>query len=315
MPFTYYSEGRVVIQMKPSRTKKSILAIVIIILVFLGISLLFTLSTNEETPASRFSDFLESNKIGVVTVEGELTSADETLKELRKFQRRGSVKAVVLRINSPGGAVAPAQEIYREVIKTRKKKPVVASMQTMGTSAAYYIASSADKIVCSAGTITGSIGVIMMLADLEKIMDRVGLNVKIIKAGKYKDIGSMFRPLTDDERNILQDFAAEIHEQFIHDVAKARKGKIEEKQLRSIADGRFFTGEKAKEMGLVDTIGNFYDAVKIASELGGVKGEPELIYPKKKWENYLDLLMESSANAFGKVFNAARTARPQVELR
>uniref|UniRef100_A0A7C4ARA6 Signal peptide peptidase SppA n=1 Tax=Desulfomonile tiedjei TaxID=2358 RepID=A0A7C4ARA6_9BACT len=301
--------------MKPSRTKKSILAIVIIILVFLGISLLFTLSTNEETPASRFSDFLESNKIGVVTVEGELTSADETLKELRKFQRRGSVKAVVLRINSPGGAVAPAQEIYREVIKTRKKKPVVASMQTMGTSAAYYIASSADKIVCSAGTITGSIGVIMMLADLEKIMDRVGLNVKIIKAGKYKDIGSMFRPLTDDERNILQDFAAEIHEQFIHDVAKARKGKIEEKQLRSIADGRFFTGEKAKEMGLVDTIGNFYDAVKIASELGGVKGEPELIYPKKKWENYLDLLMESSANAFGKVFNAARTARPQVELR
>jgi protease-4 len=301
--------------MKPSRTKKSILAIVIIILVFLGISLLFTLSTNEETPVSRFSDFLESNKIGVVTVEGELTSADETLKELRKFQRRGSVKAVVLRINSPGGAVAPAQEIYREVIKTRKKKPVVASMQTMGTSAAYYIASSADKIVCSAGTITGSIGVIMMLADLEKILDRVGLNVKIIKAGKYKDIGSMFRPLTDDERNILQDFAAEIHEQFIHDVAKARKGKIEEKQLRSIADGRFFTGEKAKEMGLVDTLGNFYDAVKIASELGGVKGEPELIYPKKKWENYLDLLMESSANAFGKVFNAARTARPQVELR
>ncbi|MGB9617856.1 MAG: signal peptide peptidase SppA [Desulfomonilaceae bacterium] len=301
--------------MKPSRTKKSILAIVIIILFFIGISLLFTLNTNDETPVSKFSDLLESNKIGVVTLEGELTSADETLKDLRKFQRRASVKAVVLRINSPGGSVAPAQEIYREIIKTRKKKPVVASMQTMGTSAAYYIASSADKIVCSAGTITGSIGVIMMLADLEKIMDRVGLNVKIIKAGKYKDIGSMFRPLTDEERNILQDFAAEIHEQFIHDVAKARKGKIEEKQLRSIADGRFFTGEKAKEMGLVDALGNFYDAVKIASELGGVKGEPELIYPKKKWENYLELLMESSANALGRVFNAARAARPQVEVR
>ncbi len=301
--------------MKPSRTKKSILAIVIIILFFIGISLLFTLNTNDETPVSKFSDLLESNKIGVVTLEGELTSADETLKDLRKFQRRASVKAVVLRINSPGGAVAPAQEIYREIIKTRKKKPVVASMQTMGTSAAYYIASSADKIVCSAGTITGSIGVIMMLADLEKIMDRVGLNVKIIKAGKYKDIGSMFRPLTDEERNILQDFAAEIHEQFIHDVAKARKGKIEEKQLRSIADGRFFTGEKAKEMGLVDALGNFYDAVKIASELGGVKGEPELIYPKKKWENYLELLMESSANALGRVFNSARAARPQVEVR
>ncbi len=301
--------------MKQSRTRKSILAIVIIIAAFLVISLLFNLNTNEDTSVSRLSDFLESNKIGVVTVEGELSSADDILKDLRKFQRRASVKAVVLRINSPGGAVAPAQEIYREIIKMKKKKPVVASMQTMGTSAAYYIASSADKIVCSAGTITGSIGVIMMLADLEKIMDRVGLNVKIIKAGKYKDIGSMFRPLTDEERNILQDFAVEIHEQFIHDVAKARKGKIDEQQLRSIADGRFFTGEKAKEMGLVDSLGNFYDAVKIASELGGVKGEPELIYPKKKWENYLDLLMESSANAIGKVFNAATAARPRFELR
>lgn len=301
--------------MKPSRTKKSILAILIIILVFLGFSLLLTSSTNEESTSRRFSDFFESSKIGVVTLEGELTSADDTLKDLRKFQKKSSVKAVVVRINSPGGAVAPAQEIYREIQKTKKKKPVVASMQTMGTSAAYYIASSADKIVCSAGTITGSIGVIMMLADLEKIMDRVGLNVKIIKAGKYKDIGSMFRPLTDEEHKILQNFAVEIHEQFIHDVAKARKGSIDEKELRSIADGRFFTGEKAKQMGLVDTLGNFYDAVKIASELAGIKGEPELIYPKKKWENYLDLLMESTSNALGKVFNAAKVGLPRLEVR
>jgi len=301
--------------MKPSRTRKSILAIVIIILVFFGISLLFTLNTNEDAPVRRFTDFLESNKIGVVTLEGELTSADEILKDLRKFQKRSSVKAVVIRINSPGGAVAPAQEIYREIKKTREKKPVVASMQTMGTSAAYYIASSADKIVCSAGTITGSIGVIMMLGDLEKIMERVGVNIRIIKAGKYKDIGSMFRPLTDEEQKILQDFAVEIHEQFIHDVAQARKGKTDEKQLRSIADGRFFTGEKAKKMGLVDGLGNFYDAVRIARELAGIKGEPELIYPKKKWENYLDFFMESTANALGKVFSAGKVARPQVELR
>ena len=301
--------------MKPSRTKKSILAILIIMLVFLGFSLLLTLNTNEESTTSRFSDFFESSKIGVVTLEGELTSADDTLKDLRKFQKKSSVKAVVVRINSPGGAVAPAQEIYREIQKTKKKKPVVASMQTMGTSAAYYIASSADKIVCSAGTITGSIGVIMMLADLEKIMDRVGLNVKIIKAGKYKDIGSMFRPLTDEEHKILENFAVEIHEQFIHDVARARKGSIDEKELRSIADGRFFTGEKAKQMGLVDTLGNFYDAVKIACELAGIKGEPELIYPKKKWENYLDLLMESTSNALGKVFNAAKVGLPRLEVR
>ncbi len=300
---------------KPSRTRKSLLAIIIIILVFLGISVLITRNTDENSTVSWFPSLFESSKVGIVTLEGELTNADEILKELRKFQKKTSVRAVVFRINSPGGAVAPAQEIYREITKTRKKKPVVASIQTMGTSAAYYIASSADRIVCSAGTITGSIGVIMMLADLEKIMDRVGLNVKVIKAGKYKDIGSMFRPLTDEEHKILQDFAVEIHEQFIHDVAKARNGKINEHQLRSIADGRFFTGEKAKEMGLVDTIGNFYDGVRIACELAGVKGEPELIYPKKKWENYLDLLMESTTTAVGKIFNAVKVAWPRLEVR
>lgn len=301
--------------MKPSRAKKGLLAILAVVLFFVGISLFIPARTADDVARGSWLDVLESNKIGVVSLEGELLSADEILKDLRKFKKKSSVKAIVLRINCPGGAVAPAQEIYEEIKRTRKKKPVVASMQTIGTSAAYYVASSTDRIVCSAGTITGSIGVIMMLADLQKIVERVGVNMRVIKAGKYKDIGSMFRPMTEEENKILEDFAAEIHEQFIRDVAQARKANIKEDQLRTISDGRFFTGEKAKEMGLVDTLGNFYDAVRVACELANVKGEPELIYPRKRWESYLELFMESTLGAVARVFYASKQAQTPVDVR
>lgn len=301
--------------MKPSRAKKGLLAILVVVLFFVGISLVIPNRTADDTGKGSWLDVLESNKIGVVSLEGELLSSDEILKDLRKFKKKSSVKAIVLRINCPGGAVAPAQEIYEEIKRIRKKKPVVASMQTIGTSAAYYVASSTDRIVCSAGTITGSIGVIMMLADLQKIFERVGVNMRVIKAGKYKDIGSMFRPMTEEENKILEDFAAEIHEQFIRDVAQARKANIKEDQLRTISDGRFFTGEKAKEIGLVDTLGNFYDAVRVACELANVKGEPELIYPRKRWESYLELFMESTLGAVARVFYASKQAQVPVDVR
>jgi protease-4 len=253
------------------------------------------------------SDVIASGKkIGVVPIEGTISSSDEVLKQLRKFRKRSSVKAVVLRINSPGGAVAPAQEIYREIEKTKEKKPVVASIETVGASAGYYIASPANRVVCSRGTITGSIGVIMVLAEVQKIMEKMGIKVEVVKAGQFKDIGSAVRPLTEKEREILESFAREIHEQFIKDVEAARKGKIKPDKLREIADGRFFTGERAKEWGLVDTIGNFYDAVTIAAELGGIKAEPELIYPKKKWDGLLDLFVESVAKAVVKMADESR---------
>jgi len=301
--------------MKQSRLKKGLLALLLVVLFFVGISLIVSTTASDDRGKSDWLDVLESSKIGVVSLEGELLSADEILKDIRKFKKRSSVKAIVLRINCPGGAVAPAQELYEEIKRIRKKKPVVASMQTIGTSAAYYVASSSDRIVCSAGTITGSIGVIMMLADLQKIVERVGVNVRVIKAGKYKDIGSMFRPMTEEENKILEDFAAEIPEQFIKDVAQARKGKIQEDKLRTISDGRFFTGEKAKEIGLVDNLGNFYDAVRVACELANVKGEPELIYPRKRWESYLELFMESTLGAVARVFHATNKAQTPVDVR
>ncbi len=300
--------------MKKSRTGLAILFIAFLVVGFVVLIIAVSMFSDEKE-ASTWAGILESgNKIGVVTVEGTLMSSDEILKQIRRFRKKSSIKAILIRVNSPGGAVAPAQEIYREIAKTKKKKPVVISMETVAASAAYYIASNADNIVCSQGTITGSIGVIMMLPDIHKVIEKIGVDVNVIKAGKYKDIGSGVRPISDEERKILETFAAEIHEQFISDVAKGREGKIDKDKLREIADGRFFTGEKAKEMGLVDTIGNFYDAVKITADLSKITTEPELVYPKKKWDNVLDMLMESSISAINRVAERSRMLQvPSVQ--
>jgi len=293
--------------MTKSRIGQALLFLAFLVASFVIVVVVVTIVVNDDEETGDWTEMLGTgNKIGVIHLEGSIMSSDAVLKQLRKFRKKSSVKAIVLRINSPGGAVAPAQEIYREIQKVSKKKPVVASMETVGASAAYYIASSTDRIVCSKGTITGSIGVIMMLPQIQKVIERVGVDVNIIKAGKYKDIGSAVRPLTEEERKILEGFASQIHEQFISDVAEGRKDKIDREKLVSIADGSFFTGERAKELGLVDSIGNFYDAVKIAGALGGIKGEPELVYPKKKWDSYLDVILESSTRSFGRLIERSK---------
>lgn len=300
--------------MKKNRLGGSILFLVILMALFValavGLSKFFE-SEDQESGLVEAWDF--GSKVGVIPIEGTIMTSDEILKDLRKFHKRSSIKAIVIRINSPGGAVAPAQEIYREIERIKKKKPVVISMETVGASAAYYIASNATRVVCSRGTITGSIGVIMMLPDIHKLAEKIGVGVNIIKAGKFKDIGSGIKPLTDDEKQILETFAVEIHDQFINDVASGRKGKISMEKLREISDGRFFSGEKAQEYGLVDDMGNFFDAVQIAAGLAGIKGDPQLEFPRKKWNNYFDLVLESASSAVTKFYNNADlSASPAV---
>jgi len=301
--------------MKKSRLGVSLAFVMALMIIFVIMVMTLSRFLDTEDRSTGISEILDyGNKIGVISIEGTILTCDETLKELKKFRKKSSIRAILLRINSPGGTVAPAQEIYREIEKIRKKKPVVASIETVGASAAYYIASSADRIVCSKGSITGSIGVIMMLPDIHKVIEKIGVNVNVIKAGAFKDIGSGIKPLDDQERDILQNFAKEVHEQFISDVLQGRKGKIEEDKLRDIADGRFFTGQSAKELGLVDSMGNFYDAVKIAANLGGVKGEPELEYPKKRWNSYLDLFMDSASKSLMKGMEHIGTTRNQAPI-
>jgi protease-4 len=230
-----------------------------------------------------------SEKVAVVEITGLLSKSTPILEDLKTFREDRNIRAIVLRVNSPGGAVGPAQEIMMEVAKTKKVKKVVASFGSMAASGGYYAACSADLIMADPGTATGSIGVILKLTNLEQLAKKVGVDVYSLKAGALKDVGSPFRPLSPEGRQVLQGLLDNIHEQFIRDVAQYRKLPLE--KVRALADGRVFTGEEAKKLGLVDELGNFNDAVERAGRLGGIKGRIKTVYPEKRGLSLLSLLL------------------------
>ncbi len=236
---------------------------------------------------------LGRGKIGVVPIEGVLSSPREIIRQIKEYNRRKDVKAIVLRIDSPGGTVVAAQEIYGEIRKVREQKVVVASMGTVAASGGYYVASAAEEIVANPGTLTGSIGVISEYANFRKLMEKLGLKSEVLKSGRYKDIGNPTREMTDDERALLQTLLDDIHGQFIRDVAEGRGKTVEE--VRRWADGRIFTGRQAQELGLVDRLGNFQDALDRAAEMAGIEGTPEILYPKKKRRRIWEYLVEGFA--------------------
>ncbi len=226
-------------------------------------------------------------KIGLIRVEGVILDSRGVIEQLKEYSKNSSIKAIVLRVDSPGGGVAPAQEIYDEVKKIKAKKKVVVSMGSMAASGGYYIASPADRIVANPGTLTGSIGVIMEIPNFEGLMKKIGVKTEVIKSGKHKDLASAFRTMGKEERKILQAALDDVHNQFIQAVSEGRNMKIED--IRRLADGRVFTGRKAKELGLVDELGNLEYAIKLAAELSGIKGEPDVVEEKEKF-NIFELL-------------------------
>ncbi len=232
---------------------------------------------------------VKSDKVGVVEVVGAITDAKATLNHLKKFRESEAIKAIVVRINSPGGAVGPSQEILEEVTKTREKKKVVASLGTVAASGGYYIASGADVIMANPGTLTGSIGVIMNFTNFEQLLHKLGLELFNLKAGKFKDVGSPTRPMTPAEKEYIQKLLDNVHEQFIVDVARGRHMLAH--KVREVADGRVFTGELAKTLGLVDKLGNLPDAIDLAGRLGGIKGKVEAVYPPKEKISLFSLLL------------------------
>ncbi|OPX21137.1 MAG: S49 family peptidase [Desulfobacca sp. 4484_104] len=244
-----------------------------IILFFIGLSLLMLSFAKDGTLWSR------GEKVGVIEVTGLISEAQDTLKQLDKYRRNSQIKAIVLRINSPGGAVGPAQEIWREINKIRKTKKIVASLGTVAASGGYYIASAADLIIASPGTMTGSIGVIIRFANIEALVKKLGLDFYDLKAGAFKDTGSPMRPMTPEEKAYLQNLLNNIHEQFIRDVAQGRKLPLE--KVRAVADGRILTGEEAKNLKMIDEFGNLQDAIEKAGRLGGIVGKVEAVYPEK----------------------------------
>ena len=235
-------------------------------------------------------DFTFSDRIQVVEVEGELLDSQPIIEQLKKYEDSDSVKAILLNVDSPGGGVAVSQEIYAEIKRLREKKDktVVAYLSSTGASGAYYLSCAANKIVANPGTIVGSIGVIAEWVNYADLLEWAKVKDVVFKTGEFKDTGSPTRALTDNERKYFQGLIDDMYVQFLEAVASGRKLDLQE--VRSIADGRVFTGRDAKERKLVDEIGNFQDAVDITAKLAGISGKPHLLRLTRRRVTLLDVL-------------------------
>jgi len=227
--------------------------------------------------SGQYSD-LDGN-VGIVEINGMILSSKEIIKDIKTFREDAAIKAIILRIDSPGGGIGPSQEIFREIMKIKTDKKVIASMGSVAASGGYYIASATDGIMANSGTITGSIGVIMEYANLMEIAKKIGISPVVIKSGEYKDMGSPLRDLGESEKKLFQELVDDLHLQFVTDVANARKMDI--RTIASLADGRVYTGQKAAALKLIDRIGNMDDAVQWAGELAGIDGEVKPVYPRE----------------------------------
>ena len=265
--------------MSTTRIRKALVVIVGIILI---VFLLSIIRAFVGKPGER---------IGVLEIEGVIAESRQTMEDIVHYKEDPSIKGVVLRINSPGGSVGPTQEIFREVIKLKEKKKVFVSMGSLCASGGYYLAAAGEKIYASPSTITGSIGVIMQSVILEDLLKKIGVKSNTIKAGDLKDAGTPFREMTSDERAYLDGVVKNIHEQFIKDIAAGRSMDIE--KARKLADGRIYTGLQAKETGLVDNIGTFYDVVDDLQKDLGLHGKPSLVYGKRPF-SFLRWLLSSA---------------------
>jgi len=275
-----------------------------VIILFLGLLFIGSVFIAKALLGSGEGQFVEKPGIGLVEVKGMILDSRETVRQLRHFLKKDDIKAVVLRVDSPGGVVAPSQEIYEEVRKFAAKKKIVVSMGSLAASGGYYISAPATLIYANPGTITASIGVIIKLSNIEALMDKIGIKATVIKTGKYKDSGSPVRELTAEDRAMFQSVIDSTHNQFIKAVASGRK--LPEDEVRRIADGRVLSGEQALALKLVDRLGTLQDAIEEAGRLAGIKGEPEVILPPKRKLNYLDLLSGGVEESFEGALNKVR---------
>lgn len=228
-------------------------------------------------------------KLAIVELEGLILESEPLVRELQEHQDNPSVRAMVLRINSPGGVVGPTQEIYAAVKRFRKAgKPVVASLGSVAASGGYYVATAADRIYANPGTLTGSIGVVMQMANVEGLLKKVGVEYVVVKSGRYKDIGNFARAMSPEERKILQALLDDVYNQFVDAVAQGRE--LDRQAVLGFADGRVVSGQAAKEIGMLDALGGLEDAIEGAAQLAGLPKRPKLILPRRRFSLWSLLL-------------------------
>ncbi len=257
---------------------------------------------------------LFGNTIGVVEVRGVIQDATDVVDALERFRSNDATVAVVVRIDSPGGAVAPAQEIYDEVWRVRDRKPVIASLGSVAASGGYYVASAAKTIVADPGTITGSIGAIMSVPYYAPLADKVGVSEETVKSGRYKDTGHPLRKLAADERALLQGMVDDVLGQFVEAVARGRSMKPA--QVRALADGRIFSGTQALAAGLVDQLGGLASATRLAWDEAKQPGEPRVWHVRPRRLPWLmellgETLLPAQRDTLGGLFFLYRGPLPQ----
>ncbi len=257
------------------KKKRNPVVAVIFFLMLLGAVFILAVVSLISPSKSIIKGAFSESKVALVRLEGVIMDGQAIIDEIGKWADDKSVKAIVLRIVSPGGVVTPSQEIFLAVKRASEKKPVIASMGSVAASGGYYIAAACDKIIANSGTITGSIGVIMMFSNTEKLMDKIGLGTIVVKSGKFKDTGSPNRPFTEEDRKIMQAIVDDTYDQFITDAAEGREMDVEE--MRKLADGRIYTGRQAKDLNLVDELGDLQDAIMAAGKMAGIEGEPDVV--------------------------------------
>lgn len=221
-------------------------------------------------------------RVAIVEVEGIIVDGDATVRELREHTDNPAVRAIVLRVNSPGGVVGPTQEIFSAVRRARKAgKPVVASLSAVAASGGYYVAVAADRIYANPGTLTGSIGVVMQMANLEGLLKKVGVEYVVVKSGAYKDVGSFARTMSPEERRILQALLDDVYAQFVSAVSEGRG--LERSAVLGFADGRIYSGQQAKALKMVDELGGMHEAIEAAARLAGLPERPKLLLPRRRF--------------------------------
>ena len=250
-------------------------------------------------------------KVGIVKINGPILSSESTVSQLEKFKNRKDISAIVIRIDSPGGLVAPTQEIYEKVKSLRGIKPVITSMGSVAASGGYYIALGSDTLIANPGTIIGSIGVIMNYPIATELLDKVGIKFETVKSGGLKDVGSYSREVTDADRKHLNEMVKDIHGQFVSAVGQNRS--IDRAELVKLADGRVFTGLQSKELGLIDLLGTFEDAITLAGALSQIKGKPKTIQIDKKNNSFLDLFTSNLEQATKSWFDELPAYRWRME--
>ena len=250
-------------------------------------------------------------KVGIVSIEGAIFSSKKAVKELDEFAERKDIKAIVLRINSPGGSVAPTQEIYEKVKTLRGIKPVIASVGAVAASGGYYTALECEKIVANRGSVIGSIGVILVYPVAVDLLKKIGLRFETVKSGEVKDMGNPTREVTKRDREVFQSVINDLHRQFLNAVVEGRS--LDKSIVEPLADGSVFTGEQALHLGLIDILGTFENAIEIAANFAEISGKPKVVYPKKERSGLLDYLLGNAKQTASSWFQVTPAYRWQWE--